>query len=82
MTELINVNVFPTNEYINVTRMNVHGGISFQISLSQTFLDLLTWTKEHKEMLDKEVKLRNQNPALATQWDHYQTMLRIVMDDV
>jgi hypothetical protein len=58
------------------------GGKHITIMISPDVIEAVNWVKEHRSNLEKELELRNSNPALATQWDHYQTILRIVMDDV
>lgn len=39
---------------------------------------LLDWVKKLKERMEKEEELRNNNPALKSCWDEYQTILKLV----
>jgi hypothetical protein len=56
----------------------------FEISTNTELkiLDDINWLKDFRKKVEKEEKLRSDNPALADIWESYQTMLRIVMDDV
>jgi len=81
MEKLLDVEIQP-NDWIRVYQMSHYGGIKYQITLEQKLLDLLAWAQQQKEQHAKEIELRKTNPALAMSWDHYQTMLKIVMDDV
>jgi hypothetical protein len=81
MEKLLDVDV-TQNDWIHVYAIKHHDGIKYQITLEQKFLDLLAWVEQQKQQHAKEIELRKTNPALANSWDHYQTMLKIVMDDV
>lgn len=59
-----------------------YGGVQFTVQLAPEMEDVLRWASEYKLKIEKEEKLRQTVPALANQWEQYQTMLRIVMDDV
>lgn len=69
-------------DMIYVSTMDVHGGKELCVSFSQDVADSLNWIKQHRKLMEKEAELRSSNPALASAWDQYQVMLRIVMDDV
>ena len=69
-------------DMIYISTMDIHGGQEICISLTQDMIDTINWAKEHRGRLDKEAKLRETNPALSNSWSEYQTMLRIVMDDI
>lgn len=69
-------------DMIYVSIMDIHGGQEICFSLASNVIDAINWTNEYRARLDKEVKLRETNPALSNSWNEYQTMLRIVMDDV
>ena len=60
----------------------VYGGKEVHIQFTTEVVETLQWAIEYRKQLQREIDLRNTNPALADQWDHYQTLLRIVMDDV
>lgn len=80
MNKLININCNP--KFFIAIGSDQWGGIGYTIDFSHEVKELLEWLKTHKESVEKEEALRKSNPALANQWDQYQTMLRIVMDDV
>ena len=62
--------------------VDVQGGKMITIQLTDDVVSTIRWAQKYKENLQREIELRESNPALASQWDQYQTMLRIVMDDV
>jgi len=67
---------------IDTSIQDVYGGKEIHINLGFEAVDAIKWVQEHRRQLEKERKLRESNPALSNAWDQYQTMLRIVMDDV
>lgn len=81
MTKLVN-NIVSISPYIVISEAQQYGGIVFSVNLSQEATLLLDWLQKHTLALEKEEKLRQTVPALANQWERYQTMLKIVMDDV
>jgi len=81
-TKLIDINMVSSNGYMNIQCTQQYGGLTYSIYLEKKLIDLLLWVEEHKAKVEKEEMLRKTNPALASTWDQYQTMLKIVMDDV
>lgn len=78
---MISISLMPLDfAYASVS--DIPGGHHIHIMITPEVIDSINWVKAHRHKLEKEIELRNNNPALATQWDHYQTMLRIVMDDI
>ena len=61
---------------------DMHGGKMVHIRISQDVVDAVNWVMEHRAKLAKEEELRRSNPALASAWDQYQVMMRLVMDDL
>lgn len=77
------IKISSANHRLIETSMNdVYGGKEIWINLGLEAVDAIKWVQEHRQQLERERKLRESNPALANAWDQYQTMLRIVMDDV
>jgi len=65
----------------NLIAVNVHRDsyrITYNIFLDQSIIDIINWAKRYKNQLDNEIKLRSENPALASQYEEYQTMLKLV----
>lgn len=81
MSEMIKIEIDPAS-FGWVRTEDTYGGKRYVVYVQQEWIDCLNWVKNYKAQLDKEIRLRESNPALASQWDQYQTMLRIVMDDV
>lgn len=69
-------------DLIHVSTMDVHGGRDISVSVSNDVVETINWVKKYRQKLEKEIELRASNPALASAWDQYQVMLRIVMDDI
>lgn len=80
--KLIDINMINGHDYMNINCTQQYGGISFSVNLEKRLIDLLQWVENHKANVEKEEQLRKTNPALASTWEQYQTMLKIVMDDV
>jgi hypothetical protein len=81
MVDLIQVSISPP-EIGYISTQDVYGGKNITITITQEVVDLLAWVKEHKGQVQREAELRKTNPSLNNMWEQYQTMLRIVMDDV
>lgn len=69
-------------DMIYLSTMDVHGGKMINVSLSQEVVDTLRWAQSFRKKHELELELRKTVPALASQYEQYQTMLRIVMDTV
>lgn len=69
-------------DLIHVSTMDVHGGRDIYVSVSNDVVETINWVRKYRQKLEKEIELRASNPALASAWDQYQVMLRIVMDDI
>jgi hypothetical protein len=78
---MLTINLDPPN-FAYAAVSDVYGGKHIHVQISPDVIDAFNWIQTYRALLDREVKLRETNPALANQWDHYQTMLKIVMDDV
>lgn len=65
-----------------ITVSDTFGGQRHVFNVAQPIVEDLQWLREYRQKLEQEEKLRESNPALRNAWDSYQTMLRIVMDDV
>ena len=61
---------------------DIYGGQSVSLYINNDIVEDLQWLKAFREKTAKEEKLRQENPALKSTWDSYQTMLAIVMDTV
>ena len=83
MTDLINIAISPpTFATIVNCPQSQYGGNLYSIVINQEVLDNLEWLRTYRSQLEREAIAREKNPALASQYEQYQTMLRIVMDDV
>lgn len=61
---------------------DIYGGQNVILHINQDIVDDLNWLRDFKARTIKEEKLREENPALKSTWDSYQTMLAIVIDTV
>ena len=67
-------------EYMNIHETEVYGGTQLQISFNQRFESDIKWLRSHRDRIEKEEKLRSENPALHDSYEQYQTMLRLLLD--
>lgn len=70
---------FPA-EFMNIYESEVYGGSQLQITLNPSVESDLRWLRSYREKLEKEEKLRSENPALKESYEQYQTMLRLLLD--
>jgi len=78
---MIEVMIDPPNfAFSSVT--DAIGGKMVTIRIAQDVVDAIKWVSEQRVRLEREAILRQDNPALASAWDQYQVMLRLVMDDL
>ena len=69
-------------DFAYVSLKDTYGGKQIHVQVNQEVIDVFRWFKEHKDLLDREQKLRESNPAVASIYEQYQTMMKLVMDDI
>jgi hypothetical protein len=51
------------------------------ISINQQIVDAINWVRRYRTQLEMEAKIRSENPAVASQYECYQAMLKLVKSD-
>jgi hypothetical protein len=65
-----------------VSVADTYGGKQINIKISNHVLDTIDWVNRYRSRLDQEQKIRDGNPAVASLYEQYQTMIKLVMDDI
>ncbi len=65
---------------MSIYEAEVYGGTQLQVTLNGKLESDLRWLSSHRDKLEKEEKLRAENPALRESYEQYQTMLRLLLD--
>ena len=65
-----------------VNKQDTHGGVDYTLYIDPQMIDDLRWLRKHKTRIESEEKIRNENPAVASAYEQYQTVLKIVMDQI
>lgn len=63
-----------------VTKQEVYGGVDYQMMLDSRMMDDLIWLRTHRDRMEKEAKAREENPALASAYEQYRTMMDLLLD--
>jgi hypothetical protein len=69
-------------DFATFSTQDIYGGQSVNMYVNPDVIEDLKWLKAFRARTELEEKLRQENPALKSTWDSYQTMLAIVMDTV
>ena len=69
-------------DFASVGSQDIYGGQSINLYINPDVIEDLKWLRTFRAKTEIEEKLRQENPALKSTWDSYQTMLAIVMDTV
>lgn len=64
-----------------VARQEVHGGVDYQMMLDSQMIDDLVWLRNHRDRMEKEANAREGNPALASAYEQYRTMMDLLLDN-
>ena len=70
------ISIYQTTDYSSGTP-----GQKYVVNFDQELVNDLRWLKEYRKQLDKEIKLRAENPALSSQYEAYQAMLKLVNEE-
>ena len=76
----ISIDVYPYDWfYINTSED--WGRSKVSITVAPHLIESIEWVKTYKNQLEEEAKIRSENPAVATQYECYQAMLKLVKND-
>lgn len=76
----VQVDVYPS-DFIYIHQSEDWGRVKISITLDQKVVDAVHWVRDYKKQLEEEAKIRAENPAVASQYESYQTMLKLVKSD-
>ena len=77
---LKNVTVYPW-DFGTAMLTDTHGGQQLTINIDHDIVEDLRWLREYRSALSKEIALRQENTALNSAWEQYQTILNLVILD-
>ena len=80
IVQKIQVDVYPY-DWIHVSQTEDWGRVKIAITVDQSVVDAVTWVKNYKKQLEEEAKIRAENPAVASQYESYQCILKLVRSD-
>lgn len=69
-------------DFATFSTQDIYGGQNIHLHVNQDVMEDIRWLRTFRAKTELEEKLRQENPALKSTWDSYQTMLAIVMDTV
>lgn len=67
-------------EYMNIYESDVFGGKQLNINLNPSLTSDLLWLNSYRKKVELEEKLRQENPALNSAYEQYQTILNLLLD--
>lgn len=76
----ISIDVYP-HDWFYVSTSEDWGKTKITVTINSELLETINWVKEYRKKLDDEAKIRAENPALASAYEGYQTILKLVKDD-
>jgi hypothetical protein len=81
MADLIEINTY-SPEMMYISKADTYGGKKFDISFSQEMIEMFKWYKEYRGQMLKESQAREQFQSVAAAYEQYQTVLKLVLDQV
>ena len=77
---MIEISVLPPG-YVHAHSSDIYGGKRLELHMDYMLQEDLRWLREHRIRLQKEEEIRSKSSAVASAYEQYQTMLKIVNDD-
>jgi len=81
MADLIEINCY-NSDMLYVNKADTYGGKKYDLNFSQDMIEMFKWYKGYKEQMLKESKAREQFQSVAAAYEQYQTVLKLVLDQV
>lgn len=69
-------------DIISCTPSDVYGGKTYNLSSGYQLEEMIKWYQEYKDQLMKESKAREKFESVASAYEQYQTVLKLVLDQV
>jgi hypothetical protein len=70
------------HDMLHIYKHDRFGGVNYNLAFSQEMVDMFNWYKQYKAQMLLESQAREQNPSIAAAYEQYQTMLKLVLDQV
>jgi hypothetical protein len=83
MVEFVNrtiIDVYP-HDWFYIHTSNDYDKTRVNITVNNDIVNAIDWVRKYKTQMEAEAKLRAENPAVATQYECYQAMLKLVKSD-
>jgi hypothetical protein len=80
IVQKVQIDVFPY-DWIYINQTEDWGRVKVAITINPSVVDAVNWVKDYKKQLEDEIKIRSENPAVASQYECYQAMLKLVKSD-
>lgn len=83
MAEIVNkvqVDVYPS-DWMYIHQSEDWSKVKVSITIAPQIIETMDWVKKFKQQLEEEAKIRAENPAVASQYESYQAMLKLVKSD-
>lgn len=81
MADLIEVTCNQSN-IMYVSKTDTYGGKRIDLYFNSDVTEMVEWYKKYKDQMIKESKAREQFESVATAYEQYQTVLKLVLDQV
>ena len=76
----VQIDVYPS-DWMYIHQSEDWGKVKVAITIDPKIIDAMDWVKKYRQQLEDEAKIRAENPAVASQYESYQTMLKLVKSD-
>lgn len=80
IVQKISIDVHPY-DWFHISTSEDWGKTKILVTVNSELLETINWVKTYRKQLDEEAKIRSENPALASAYEGYQTILKLVKDD-
>ena len=77
ITQKLQVDIYPS-DWMYIHQSEDWGRTKVTISIDPKLVETMDWVKNYKKQLEEEAKIRAENPAAASAYEQYQTMLKLV----
>jgi len=80
IVQKISIDVYPY-DWFHISTSEDWGKTKILVTVNSELLETINWVKAYRKQLEDEAKIRAENLALASAFEGYQTMLKLVKDD-
>jgi hypothetical protein len=65
-------------DLVSISSHEILGGHAIELRMTTDMLDTLNWIQQYRSQLEKEAKIREQDPVAQQLWTEYRTYLDLV----